>query len=42
MATGRSHKSDAPPGSTKQVTFEQVLIDAGVSATDRARLLADD
>ncbi|MBB5684967.1 hypothetical protein [Sphingobium boeckii] len=40
MAMGRSYKSDGKPGSGEQDTFEQVLIDAGVSETDRARLLA--
>lgn len=41
LATGRSYKADHKPGSGEQVTFEQVLIDAGVSEADRARLLAD-
>lgn len=41
LAMGRSYKSDGKPGSGDQVTFEQVLIDAGVSDADRARLLAD-
>jgi hypothetical protein len=40
MTTGRSYKSDGPPGSAEQVTFEQILIDAGVSEADRTRLLA--
>ena len=42
MAATRSYKSDAPPGSGTQTTFEQALKDAGVSEADRVRLLADD
>lgn len=41
MAGGRSYKSSAKPSSGEQVTFEQVLIEAGVSAADRVRILAD-
>ena len=41
MTTGRSYKSGGPPGSAEQVTFEQILIDAGVSEADRSKLLAD-
>ena len=37
----RSYKADAKPTVGEQVTLEQVLIDAGVSADKRARLLAD-
>lgn len=40
-ASGRSFKADGKPGAAGQVSFEQVLIDAGVSEADRARLLAD-
>jgi hypothetical protein len=41
FATARSFKADEKPGATGQVSFEQVLIDAGVPEADRARLLAD-
>ena len=41
FATGRSFKADGKPGGAGQVSFEQVLIDAGVPVADRARLLAD-
>nr|WP_321981820.1 hypothetical protein [uncultured Cohaesibacter sp.] len=37
----RSYKSDGKPAIGEQVTFEQVLIDAGVSLEKRARLLAE-
>lgn len=40
-ASGRSFKADAKPGAARQVSFEQVLTDAGVSDADRARLLTD-
>ncbi|WP_374282680.1 hypothetical protein [Novosphingobium sp.] len=40
MTTGRSYKSGRPPGSAEQMTFEQILIDAGVSEADRSKLLA--
>lgn len=40
-SSGRSFKSDGKPGVAGQISFEQVLIDAGVSDADRARLLAD-
>jgi hypothetical protein len=40
-ASRRSFKADGKPGAAEQVSFEQVLIDAGVSDSDRARLLAD-
>jgi hypothetical protein len=42
MAVTRSYKSDRSPGSAVQTTFEQILKDAGVSESDRARLLVDD
>jgi len=35
----RSYKADGKPGTGEQVTFEQVLIDAGVSTEKRAQLL---
>jgi len=41
LAGGRSYKADAKPTAGDQVTFEQVLIDAGVPADKRARLLAE-
>lgn len=40
-SSGRSFKADGKPGVAGQISFEQVLIDAGVSDTDRALLLAD-
>ena len=40
MTAGRSYKSGRPPGSAEQMTFEQILIDAGVSEADRSKLLA--
>lgn len=41
LAGARSYKADAKPTAGDQVTFEQVLIDAGVPADKRARLLAE-
>lgn len=41
LAAARSYKADAKPAAGEQVTFEQVLIDAGVPADKRARLLAE-
>lgn len=41
LAGARSYKADGKPVVGEQVTFEQVLIDAGVSAERRARLLAE-
>ncbi|MBM2713492.1 hypothetical protein JQK88_20170 [Mesorhizobium caraganae] len=40
-AAARSYKADGKPIVGEQVTFEQVLIDAGVPAEKRARLLAE-
>ncbi len=40
--TGRSHKADGKPGTDGKMSFEQILIDAGMSEADRARLLAND
>ena len=42
MAAGRSYKADGQPGAGGKISFEQILIDAGVSDADRARLLAED
>lgn len=42
MATGRNYKADGQPGAEGKMSFEQILIDAGVPDADRARLLADD
>jgi hypothetical protein len=41
LAAARSYKADGKPIVGEQVTFEQVLIDAGVSAEKRAELLAE-
>jgi hypothetical protein len=41
LAGARSYKADGKPVAGEQVTFEQVLIDAGVSAERRAQLLAE-
>lgn len=38
----RSYRSDGQPGPAAQVTFERILIDAGVAESERARLLADE
>ncbi|WP_395443940.1 hypothetical protein [Caulobacter sp. UC70_42] len=38
----RSYRADGQPGAATQLAFERVLIDAGVSESDRARLLADE
>lgn len=40
-AFARSYRADAQPTAATQVSFERVLIDAGVAEDDRARLLAD-
>jgi hypothetical protein len=40
LATLRTYKADGKPNVGEQVTLEQVLIDAGVPAEQRARLLA--
>lgn len=37
----RSYRADNQPTAATQLSFERVLIDAGVSEGDRARLLAD-
>jgi hypothetical protein len=37
---GRQFKADGKPSAGEQVSFEQVLIDAGVSEADRSRLLS--
>lgn len=41
LAGARSYKAHGKPTASEQVTFEQVLIDAGVPADKRARLLAE-
>jgi hypothetical protein len=38
----RSYRADGQPAVATQVTFERVLIDAGVPEPDRTRLLADE
>ncbi len=40
-AAARSYKADGKPTVGEQVTFEQVLIDAGIPAEKRARLLVE-
>jgi hypothetical protein len=40
-ALARSYKSDAKPTASEPITFERLLIDAGVPDDKRARLLAD-
>ncbi|RWP50977.1 hypothetical protein, partial [Mesorhizobium sp.] len=40
LSAARSYKADGKPTVGEQVTLEQVLIDAGVPAETRARLLA--
>lgn len=41
LASARSYKADSKPAVGEQVTLERVLIDAGVPAEKRARLLAE-
>lgn len=41
MVGARSYKADNKPHAGEQVTFEQVLIEAGVAAEKRAKLLAE-
>lgn len=41
-ALARSYKSNAKPEANAPVTFEQLLIDAGVPAEKRAQIMADD
>jgi hypothetical protein len=41
LATARTYKSDVKPSASEPVTFERVLIDAGVPADKRTRLLAE-
>lgn len=38
---GRSFKAEGRPGAAGKISFEQLLIDAGMSDADRARLLAN-
>lgn len=40
--SARSYKSDEKPRATASVTFEQLLLDAGVSAEKRTLLMMDD
>ncbi|MDB5575341.1 MAG: uncharacterized protein JWR80_517 [Bradyrhizobium sp.] len=42
MEPARSFKASAKPGTVGQVTFERILIDAGVPEARRAELLADE
>lgn len=42
FSAGRSHKSDVKPSSDTLISFEQILIDAGVPAEKRQLLMADD
>jgi hypothetical protein len=41
LTSTRSHKSDVKPSDREPVTFERVLIEAGVPEDKRARLLAE-
>ena len=41
LAGARSYKADGKPTAGEQVSFEQVLIDAGVPAEKRAQLLSE-
>jgi hypothetical protein len=41
LASARSHKADDKPSGSEPVTFERILIDAGVPEEKRARLLAE-
>ena len=41
LAEARSFKADGKPTAAEQVSFEQVLIEAGVPADQRARLLTE-
>ena len=41
LAGARSYKADGKPGIGEPVSFEQVLIDAGVSREKRARLMSE-
>jgi len=38
----RSYRSDGQPGAAVQVTFERILIEAGVAEADRVRLLTEE
>jgi hypothetical protein len=42
LVVARSYKADSKPVAGEQITFEQVLIDAGISAEKRARLAAEE
>jgi hypothetical protein len=41
LAAARSHKADVKPSASEPVTFERILMDAGVPDEKRARLLSD-
>jgi hypothetical protein len=41
MSPARSFKSDVKPEGDQPVTFEQLLLDAGVSAEQRTALMAE-
>nr|WP_303684079.1 hypothetical protein [Brevundimonas naejangsanensis] len=41
MLVGRSFKAENKPGAAGKISFEQLLIDAGMSDADRVRLLAN-
>ena len=41
-ALARSYRADGQPNAPAQVSFERILIDAGVSEADRAILLSDE
>jgi hypothetical protein len=42
LKSAKSYKADGKPGNATKATFEQILIDAGVTQEDRNRLLADE
>jgi hypothetical protein len=42
VAFARSHKADGKPKASEQVTFEKLLIDAGVPEEQRAKLMAEE
>jgi hypothetical protein len=42
LSPAKSYKADGKPGNATKASFEQILIDAGVSEDDRNRLLADE
>jgi hypothetical protein len=42
LKSAKSYKAESKPGNPTKATFEQILIDAGVTEADRNRLLADE